>query len=145
VQINTVARDELRHLDIDKNQKLLVAAFSSEIPAGDELIILDGHTLIEREADVSLVSAKAFAAMTISAMIFLGDEPASIAVRRQTAIAEPQVLITCTVDRIESARGPSEGGDGHSIHEAGTEMRGRRRKRMQCSSPRPFCPPSQPQ
>jgi adenylate kinase len=94
VQIDTMARDELRHLDIDENQKLLVAAFRSEITAGDKLTILDGHTLIEHEANVSLVSAHVFAAMGINAMIFLRDDPASILARRQSDATRKRPILS---------------------------------------------------
>ena len=76
-----VVRDDLKILDLNENQMLLVATFHrSRDPSG--LVILDGHTLIEREDGLTPIPANVFAALKIDTIFALVERPEIIAARR---------------------------------------------------------------
>lgn len=76
-----VGHDQLRYSDLDENQRLLVRGLEVSL-AETQLVVLDSHTVIERECGHFLVDPGVFAAVGIAAMIFLRDDPQSIAKRR---------------------------------------------------------------
>lgn len=78
----TVEQDRLRHTDLDENQRLLVRGLGASLDPATRLVVLDSHTLIERENDNFLVDPVVFEAVGIAAMIFLRDEPREIEKRR---------------------------------------------------------------
>jgi adenylate kinase len=79
---HAIEQDQLRYSDLDENQRLLVRGLEASLDPANELVVLDSHTVIERENDHFLVDPGVFAAVGITAMIFLRDEPQEIAKRR---------------------------------------------------------------
>ncbi|WLB64210.1 AAA family ATPase [Bradyrhizobium japonicum] len=77
-----VEQDQLRYSDLDENQRLLVRGLEASLNPASKLVVLDSHTVIERESDYFLVDPGVFAAVRIAAMIFLRDEPQEIEKRR---------------------------------------------------------------
>jgi len=79
----TITQDQLRFVDIDENQNLLIRGFRLKAGTSSRLIILDGHTLIERDDGLTRIDARVFGAIGIDSMIFLADDPEAIAQRRR--------------------------------------------------------------
>lgn len=77
-----VTQDQLRHVDIDENQKFLIRGFEVSARMSTGLIILDGHTVIEQDSGLTRIDPRVFGAIGINSMIFLADDPVSIAARR---------------------------------------------------------------
>jgi adenylate kinase len=77
-----VEQDRLRFSDLDENQRLLARGLQASLVPGTQLVVLDSHTLIERERDHFLVDPDVFAAVEITAMIFLRVDPEEIFNRR---------------------------------------------------------------
>lgn len=77
-----VEHDRLRLFDIGKNQEFLIQGFKLSVHAKVGLIVLDGHTVIERDEGLIRIDPRVFAAMGINGMIFLTDDPEAIAIRR---------------------------------------------------------------
>jgi adenylate kinase len=77
-----VEQNQLRYSDLDENQRLLVRGLEASLDPANQLVVLDSHTVIERENDHFLVDPGVFAAVRITAMIFLRDDPQEIAERR---------------------------------------------------------------
>jgi adenylate kinase len=81
---DAIGHDRLRYSDLDENQLLLVRGLNAAIDQTAQLVVLDSHTLIEREADEFLVEPRVFASVGICGMIFLREEPLEILRRRQS-------------------------------------------------------------
>ena len=98
--------DELRDVDVDENQKLLIQAFRRELNTTGVCAILDGHTLIERNDGVALIPANVFGSLGIQAMFFLADSPSAIAARRarDTTRTRPAVSVAELHQRQETSR-----------------------------------------
>ncbi|HEY5305205.1 MAG TPA: AAA family ATPase [Pseudolabrys sp.] len=77
-----VSHDQLRYVDLDENQHLLVDGFAAHARSATGLVVLDGHTLVERNTDFVLIGAEVFSAIGISGMLFLHDDPSAIVARR---------------------------------------------------------------
>jgi adenylate kinase len=77
-----VQHDSLRFADLDESQRLLVHGFEASINATMPLVVLDGHTLIERESDYFVVGPEVFSAIGVDGMVFLREIPQEIALRR---------------------------------------------------------------
>lgn len=75
-------QDQLKYSDLDENQRLLVHGLEASFDSANQLVVLDSHTVIERETDHFVVDPAVFAAVGIAAMIFLHDEPQEIEKRR---------------------------------------------------------------
>ncbi|UFZ07819.1 AAA family ATPase [Bradyrhizobium ontarionense] len=78
----TVAQDQLRYSDLDENQNLLVRGLEASINHASQLVVLDSHTLIERDTEHFLIGPEVFAALELAVMIFLREEPHEIEKRR---------------------------------------------------------------
>jgi adenylate kinase len=78
----TIALDELRNANIEQNQQLLVRGFHSSVDPDASLVVLDGHTLIDREDRVILISPAVFESIGIERLAVLTDDPAAIHSRR---------------------------------------------------------------
>lgn len=78
-----IAQDELRLIDLDENQRFLVDGFRLAAASRRGLIILDAHTVIEKEDEIVPIGAAVFRAIGINSMTFLEDDPAAIAERRR--------------------------------------------------------------
>ncbi|HEX4407547.1 MAG TPA: AAA family ATPase [Xanthobacteraceae bacterium] len=79
----SITQDELRLVDIDENQKLLIRGFRLKTGASKGLILLDGHTIIEQDDGLSRIDPRVFGAIGIDSMIFLVDDPEAIGERRR--------------------------------------------------------------
>jgi adenylate kinase len=78
-----LTQDQLRLVNIDENQRFLVRGFKLTASACSGLVILDGHTVIERDDELVRIDARVFGAIGIDSMIFLADEPEAIVQRRR--------------------------------------------------------------
>jgi adenylate kinase len=74
--------DQLRSVDLDENQQLLIRGFAWGANQGAGLIVLDGHTVIEQDDSLVPIEPAVFRAMGINSMIFLAEDSAEIAKRR---------------------------------------------------------------
>jgi adenylate kinase len=77
-----VTHDQLRLVDIDKNQQFLIRGFRLNADASTSMVILDGHTVIERDTGLARIDSRVFGAIGIDSMIFLADDPEAIGQRR---------------------------------------------------------------
>lgn len=80
----SIPHDHLRLADLDENQQLLIRGFQRKAAEGSSLILLDGHTIIEKEDRLIPIPATVFGAIGIAKMIFLADDPAIILERRRS-------------------------------------------------------------
>jgi adenylate kinase len=78
----TITQDQLRFVDIDENQNLLIQEFINRTRESTGLIVLDGHTIIERGDALTRIDARVFGAIGIAGMVFLTDDVEAIAQRR---------------------------------------------------------------
>lgn len=81
--VAAVAHDHLRLANTDENQMLLVRGFRRRAVNVSGLVILDGHTMIEKDDRLMPIAKTVFEEIGISAMIFLEDDPAFILERRR--------------------------------------------------------------
>lgn len=79
----TVPHDALRYADLDENQRLLIQSFGVSTTDAMRLIVLDSHTIIERDDGYVVVDPTVFAAIGIRAMVFVHDSPEAISLRRE--------------------------------------------------------------
>jgi adenylate kinase len=79
---NAPTQDQLRFVDIDENQQFLIRGFEIKTSVSTGLVILDGHTVIEQNDALIRIDARVFGAVGIDSMIFLNDDPETIAKRR---------------------------------------------------------------
>jgi adenylate kinase len=77
-----LTQDQLRLVDIDENQQLLIRGFRLKAGVRTGLVILDGHTVIEREDGLTRIDSRVFGAIGIDCMMLLVDDPIAIAQRR---------------------------------------------------------------
>jgi adenylate kinase len=96
----TPTQDQLRLLDIDENQKLLVRGFTLKTSTSTGLIVLDSHTVIERDNELSRIDARVFGAIGIDRMIFLADDPEAIIHRRRNDATRKRAVLS--VDRLRT-------------------------------------------
>lgn len=74
--------DQLRSVDLDENQKLLIQGFARVANQGPGLIVLDAHTVIEQGDNLILIEPDVFGAIGINSMIFLSEDITEIVRRR---------------------------------------------------------------
>lgn len=79
---SNLSLDQLRKVDIDENQQLLIKGFVQGINLVEKLVVLDCHVLIERSDTLSFIDPSVFEAIAIDSMIFLVDDPSAIIARR---------------------------------------------------------------
>ena len=82
VEGGIVPHDQLRFADIDQNQQFLIQGFKFHTDRSALLVVLDGHTVIEREGGLIPISPAVFREIGIHAMIFLTDDASRILARR---------------------------------------------------------------
>lgn len=75
--------DELRTVDIQDNQTLLVEGFNNARDAQASLVVIDGHTLIDAPSGLVVISPTVFQGMGVTSFIFLSDNPNNIFERRK--------------------------------------------------------------
>lgn len=77
------ARDAIRHADLDGNQLLLIEGFVLTLDPDSNLVILDGHVVIDDGEGLSKISSEVFRALRVSVMVHLESEPERIAANRR--------------------------------------------------------------
>lgn len=100
-------QDQLRLGDIDENQQLLIRGFRIRVGGTTGLVILDSHTVIERDHGLIQIDTRVFREIGIDSMIFLYDDPESIARRRRDDTVRKRPVLTVEELRIiqEEAQG----------------------------------------
>ena len=71
-------RDAMRHADLDENQRLLIEGFEVARDPEADLVILDGHVIIDDGNDLQKLSSEVFRALGLTMMIHLEAEPVRI-------------------------------------------------------------------
>jgi adenylate kinase len=87
-----ITQDQLRFVDIDENQNLLIFGFRLKARTSKGLVVLDGHTVIERDDGLTPIDARVFGAIGIDSMIFLADDPEAIVERRRNDLGRKRPL-----------------------------------------------------
>lgn len=80
-------RDDLRHADLDENQRLLIEGFALTRDAHAEVIIMDGHVVIDDGERLTKISSDVFKALGVTAMVHLEADPTRIAENRSKDLA----------------------------------------------------------
>ena len=75
--------DELRSLDIDDNQALLISGFAAARDPAAPVVVLDGHSVIDTPQGLICIPPIIFAQLGVSLFVFLADDAAAIADRRR--------------------------------------------------------------
>lgn len=78
----SVSTDQLRHADINDNQALLVEGFSRAIDQNAELVVLDGHSIIDTPSGLVRIEPRVFGQIGVKYFVFLAAAPALICSRR---------------------------------------------------------------
>lgn len=84
-------RDTIRHTDLDENQRLLIEGFALARDPNAELVIMDGHVVIDDGVQLLKIPHQVFSALGICNMVHLETEPEQIAANRlgDTSRARP--------------------------------------------------------
>ena len=77
-----VSIDNLRNANIDENQHFLTSGFLKAVDPKAEIVILDGHSVIDTPSGLVPIEATVFAKLGITKIIFLADDPTEIFSRR---------------------------------------------------------------
>jgi len=87
----TNGRDDLRYSDLDENQHLLIEGFAMARDANAEIIIMDGHVVIDDGERLTKISSDVFKALDVMALVHLEADPTRIAENRakDTARSRP--------------------------------------------------------
>lgn len=83
----TDGRDDLRYADLDKNQRLLIEGFALARDANTEVVIMDGHVVIDDGECLTEISSDVFKALGVMAMVHLEADPTHIAENRSKDMA----------------------------------------------------------
>jgi adenylate kinase len=75
-------RDTMRHADLDENQRLLIDGFALTRDVNADLIIIDGHVVIDDGDGLTKISSEVFNALEIVAMVHLESDPMRTAKNR---------------------------------------------------------------
>lgn len=76
------ARDAIRYANLDENQRLLIKGFVLTCDPSSNLVIMDGHVVIDDGEGPSKISSEVFRALGVSVMVHLETEPERIAANR---------------------------------------------------------------
>lgn len=85
--------DTLRKLDIDENQRLLIDGFQNQVDASREIVLFDGHTVIDTPRGLQPIPTEVFNALGIQAFIFLQESPETIGERRNKDASRSRPII----------------------------------------------------
>lgn len=77
------ARDVIRYDNLDENQRLLIEGFVLTRDQNSNLVIMDGHVVIDDGNRLSNISSEVFRALGVSVMVHLESEPERIAANRR--------------------------------------------------------------
>ena len=83
LEAREIEPDMLRHSNIDENQKLLILGFERAIDPTTEIVILDGHSVIDTPQGLTPISPLVFGALGVEQLIFLAQSPSTIVQRRE--------------------------------------------------------------
>lgn len=72
------ARDSLRHADLEENQRLLIQGFALDKDPKANLIVMDGHVVIDTNSGLARISSIVFEAIDVSLMLHLEADPLRI-------------------------------------------------------------------
>ncbi len=75
-------RDELRYADLDENQRLLIHGFALARDLAAEIVILDGHVVIDTDTGLTKLPTNVFRQLGVASMVHLETDPARIAANR---------------------------------------------------------------
>ncbi|MBD9528929.1 AAA family ATPase [Paracoccus sp. PAR01] len=75
-------RDTMRHADIDENQRLLIDGFALARNPKAELIIMDGHMVIDDGEGLTKISSEVFKALGVTVIVHLEADEELIARNR---------------------------------------------------------------
>lgn len=97
-------RDSIRHADLDENQRLLIEGFFVACDPQIELVIMDGHVVIDSGNNLTELPSTVFRALGTSLMVHLEPYPDWIAANRSrdTSRSRPIYAIE-TLARHQSA------------------------------------------
>lgn len=99
-------RDDLRHADLDENQRLLIEGFELARDPEANLVIMDGHVVIDGGDGLVKLPADVFRRLGITTLVHLEADPARIAAHRagDTARARPAYDISLLSAQQEASR-----------------------------------------
>lgn len=76
-------RDAIRYADLDENQRHLVEGFALKRDPSANLVMMDGHVVIDDGEGLSKISSDVFGALGVSLVVHLESEPEQIAANRE--------------------------------------------------------------
>lgn len=77
------SRDAIRHANLDKNQRLLIQGFALTRDPTAELIIMDGHVVIDDGEGLKNISSDVFKTLDVTVMVHLEANPELVANNRR--------------------------------------------------------------
>ncbi|MEO0917612.1 MAG: AAA family ATPase [Pseudomonadota bacterium] len=77
------SRDAMRHADLDENQRLLIRGFALVRDPTAELVIMDGHVVIDDGKGLINISSDVFNALDVTVMMHLEADPDRIIKNRR--------------------------------------------------------------
>lgn len=80
--IEAVGHDDLRRVDIGDNQALLVEGFSRARDPNAQIVILDGHTVVDTPNGLVEIAPAVFAGLGIARFVLVVDEAEAVRQRR---------------------------------------------------------------
>ena len=78
----TVSIDSLREANINENQQFLTIGFLRAVDPEAQIVIIDGHSVIDTPSGLVPIEPAVFAKLRIQRVIFLVDDPSEIFRRR---------------------------------------------------------------
>lgn len=76
-------RDLLRLQNLDENQRVLVAGFQMARASTSQLVVMDGHVIVDGADGLEAISSNVFAALGADAIVHLKAEPVQILTNRE--------------------------------------------------------------
>lgn len=77
------SRDAMRHADLDENQRLLIRGFALARDPTADLIIMDGHVVIDDGKGLTNISSDVFKALDVAVMVHLEANAERVAKNRR--------------------------------------------------------------
>lgn len=76
-------RDSIRYADLVENQRYLIEGFAIKLDPDANLVVMDGHVVIDDGDGLSKISSDVFAALGVSLVVHLESEPEQIFANRE--------------------------------------------------------------